>query len=219
MKKSIIFFCLFFMYSVYGDPTTKRPTLVTFSKFDKSLLSAVENNDIEGAKYFLEAGASIKVRDSLNQTPLYISVIEGYEDMVDFLLDRGANTEVKDDISGYTPLYWAVQKVHRSIVRRLLESGANPNSQNTLKQTPLHEAFRIGDIEIAKLLLLYGSDIGIQDYFHNTPLDYARNPNLVALRKFKPGKENDIFNVTFLDEIIYRCRQAFKEIRQPHHSY
>ena len=71
-----------------------------------------------------------------------------------------------------------------SAVRFLLSNGAaiNPSLKQS-SSSPLHQACRANDTEMAAFLLEYGADVNSYNAFKTTPLMYAskRSPELVAL--------------------------------------
>ena len=60
------------------------------------------------------------------QTDLMYSSWNNYENMVKYLLDKGADPDKVDNV-GKTALIYAVDEGHEKVVRMLLEYGANPN--------------------------------------------------------------------------------------------
>ena len=55
----------------------------------------------------------------------------------------------------------------------LLKAGANANLPDMSKQTPLHYAFRTGDIRSVFSLLDHKGDLNATDSSNHTPLFYA----------------------------------------------
>ena len=52
--------------------------------------------------------------------------------------------------------------------------GASPKVLDTEKQSPLHIACEMGNLEVVKLLLTYGLSTNLKDVNGFTPYDYAR---------------------------------------------
>jgi uncharacterized protein len=103
------------------------------------LHACAENGDISIAADFLNAGADINARDlEFKGTPLAAAVRsqEGYEEtdlqkvaerrrrMVEFLLSRGAATNLRDDEPWATPLAWARKRGLSDIAELLIQYGA-----------------------------------------------------------------------------------------------
>lgn len=118
--------------------------------------------------YFTEDGklAPQATREQLQRGFLWACMF-GFADVVDFLLDRGADLRDRADI-GATGLHWAVGGGHLEIVRFLLSRGAPLEEKNVWDGTALEHcgwAFVNADLHIDflpmfALLLSSGAHIG-----------------------------------------------------------
>ena len=63
-------------------------------------------------------------------TPLHEAAREGHKDVVQMLLDEGADLNVEDK-GGYTPFYMAFEHDHKDVEQLLLEKGAKPHLVNS----------------------------------------------------------------------------------------
>ena len=52
-------------------------------------------------------GANLDAVTNFGETALHLAAIYGYPRIVEYLLDRGIDTTVKDKMFGYTALDWA----------------------------------------------------------------------------------------------------------------
>lgn len=89
---------------------------------------------------------------------LYYTALIGSVELIDAMLQRGANINAEGGVSG-TALIAAVVKGNISIVQTLLERGANVNVQMGYYNTALKAAAVRGDVKIAELLISYGADV------------------------------------------------------------
>lgn len=95
---------------------------------------------------------------------------EGYDILVEILLDQGVHADCRDD-AGRTPLAIASEHGHDTIARRLLENDAIPGSKDIIGQTPLSYALENGHKELAYLLSEKDpSLLSFRDLFGRSPL-------------------------------------------------
>lgn len=93
------------------------------------LYTAIRNCDIKVAKEALEQGANTNL-PSLKTTPLIYACYQNDEEMVRFLLGKGANPNlfIHDRYSrDLTPLVTAIEARNPKVVRALVEAGADVN--------------------------------------------------------------------------------------------
>jgi ankyrin repeat protein len=83
---------------------------------------------------------------------LLVAAENGHENVVRFLLEHGANIELKVED---TPLLMACIKGHDSIAKLLLDHGANPNARG--EGTPLSVAEERQDSHLVELLKSHGA--------------------------------------------------------------
>ncbi|MFP3959317.1 MAG: ankyrin repeat domain-containing protein [Spirochaetaceae bacterium] len=102
------------------------------------------------------------------RTPLHWAARRGHEQVVELLLERGANVDAQDAL-GRTPLHVAVG--HPAVVRLLLENGAAVDSRDHLSNTPLHRAVRTP--EVVEALIEAGADVRAENIAGDTALDVA----------------------------------------------
>ncbi|OBT75198.1 hypothetical protein VF21_06136 [Pseudogymnoascus sp. 05NY08] len=105
-------------------------------------------------------------RDSRGRTALWWAAANGYKDVAQLLLNKGADTETEGEIeSGHrmTALSVAVMNEHDAVVQLLLERGANVNAKGEIegwsKMTPLNLAVLYRGETMVQLLLKNGADI------------------------------------------------------------
>ena len=103
---------------------------------------------------------------------LFIAAMKGNKDMVNLLLDRGADVD-EQNRHGQTALVRAVQDKHLDIVRLLLDRGADVNGKDFQENTPLMWACSgyPPDKDIVELLLERGADKTLRDSRGQTILD------------------------------------------------
>lgn len=141
------------------------------------------------AKLLLARGADVNASADTGYTALHVAAGLGQLEMVDFLLENGADINARDTRG--TPLQAAVllgdesvvarlidgnadldgalftigrvrvyKPAHTEIVRRLLVAGANPNEEKRLGVTAFDKVVRRGE-DPTFLLILHGADVGV----------------------------------------------------------
>lgn len=103
----------------------------------------------------IDSGSDINSRDESGQTLLMIASGYGYSDIVEFLIDRGADVFTKDCIAGATALHKACQGGHLDIVKLLVEKGNAfiNDTVNITGHTALFEAIWYKQVDIVEYLL------------------------------------------------------------------
>jgi len=116
----------------------------------------------------------IEARNGENETALVGAAYLGVAQVVETLLQRGANPNVTD-IEGNTALHRAARGGHPEAVQQLLHAGAIVDAASQVKgSTPLHEAARWGRAEVVGVLLAAGASTTARTSAGDTPLDCAR---------------------------------------------
>jgi hypothetical protein len=94
---------------------------------NEDLLSASRAGDLAAAKAALEKGAAIETKTPYGQTPLYLAAMNGHEELVKFLLDKGATTDVKDTFYKAPMLAFVMQRKHWGVAKLLVTKTSNPD--------------------------------------------------------------------------------------------
>lgn len=151
------------------------------------------------ARLLIERGANINVNSAgQNHTPLDLAAREGDLEMVELLVNNGAN------VNNYKPLQLASQKGYLEIVTYLVEHGANLNDPDIEIRfdglSPLHEAVRGGHFDVVEYLVEQGADINATHEHYGRPinmiinLDSKPNYRKIAFFLMRRGIEDGTFN-------------------------
>ncbi|XP_060097296.1 poly [ADP-ribose] polymerase tankyrase-2 isoform X2 [Heteronotia binoei] len=139
----------------------------------RELFEACRNGDVERVKRLVRP-ENVNGRDTAGRksSPLHFAAGFGRRDVVEYLLQSGANVHARDD-GGLIPLHNACSFGHAEVVNLLLRHGADPNARDNWNYTPLHEAAIKGKIDVCIVLLQHGADPVIRNTDGRTALDLA----------------------------------------------
>ncbi|EMO44685.1 ankyrin repeat domain-containing protein [Leptospira santarosai] len=141
------------------------------------------NTDLKKIKDYLKQGADPNCksgefggRDDWDNSPLHIAVIKERLDIVDILLEQGADINTKNR-EGYTPLYkipWK-RKEGLGIFKFLQQRGADINATTYSGVSLVHYAVLQDNIPILEYLFENGLELNRQTDSGETPLHWTVN--------------------------------------------
>ena len=141
---------------------------------DTALMFAARVGDLASAQLLVAAGANVNDADAWGVSATVLAAHSGYADLVEFLLDRGA--DANSSAAGFTALHEAVMRRDARIVTALLTHGADPNAPlrtwtperrssadfnfapALVGATPFWLAARFNDPHVMRLLVKHGAD-------------------------------------------------------------
>ncbi|KAJ3498372.1 hypothetical protein NLG97_g1171 [Lecanicillium saksenae] len=97
-------------------------------------------------------------KDNYGRTPLFWAATQGHKDMVELLLDHGAQVNSKDR-SNLTALHIAITAGHQDIVSVLIDRSASIEGKAIYGDTPLIRAIQANSEEIIEILLQHGARV------------------------------------------------------------
>ncbi|RVD86090.1 uncharacterized protein DFL_004384 [Arthrobotrys flagrans] len=115
-------------------------------------------------------GTDIEAKCKSGETVLHCAARYGYTDIVQHLLELGADSNVaKKD--GLPPLYPVAEDGHVAITKSLIENGtANVNAGSDSGWKPLHVAAGEGYQGVVEVLVENGTNVGAQSALYFMPL-------------------------------------------------
>ncbi|KAJ6248399.1 ankyrin repeat and protein kinase domain-containing protein [Anaeramoeba flamelloides] len=152
---------------------------------DKLILS-IRLEDIETIKQLISNKADINKQNHLGFTPLNVACTTCNLDIVNILIDNGANLELVDKYY-CTALFIACGVEGSSnlkVITRLLDAGIHPDSSG-IEETPLFRAIFTKKYEIVKLLLKRGADPNKKDDMDLTPILHITGWSQLRERELK----------------------------------
>lgn len=140
----------------------------------QSIFDAVRTGNIETVKLLVEKSPLIlDSRDSDGMTALHHAARDGNAALIDYLIDKGAKTEIQSN-QGKTPLHLAATFDRKDAVAALVRRGATLETRDSYGRTAFVLCARErGGVATAKVLLEAGADINARDKFDETALGLA----------------------------------------------
>ena len=121
------------------------------------------------AKYFLDHGARVRIRNGFGESPIMLASLRGHLEIVKLLQAYGGEM----NHSGWTPLHYCAWGGHDDICRFLLEKGAKIDARSANGTTPIMMAARQGHLETVKMLLANSANANLKNEAGATALTWA----------------------------------------------
>ncbi len=140
-----------------------------------AVFEAVRTGDVRPLNEHVKGVEDLEPRDENGQTPLHVAASIGEAAIGAYLVELGADPNVKDP-NGDTPLHLAARHRHRLVASMLLWGGADTSISNNLKNTPLHDAVLVDNRDVAWLIVENGGDMTVKAANAEglTPVDIAK---------------------------------------------
>ena len=106
--------------------------------------------------------------------PMGLAAYLGHEEVVEYLLTKGADVNFVSPSTGFTALTGAVSQRHGRVADLLVRRGAEVNHQYEGTLTPLIVATAQGDLNLVRLLLDHGADPNLGGMEGKSALDLAK---------------------------------------------
>lgn len=124
----------------------------------------------------------LNTQDHNGMTPLALAAWNDHLGLVDDLLKRGADPDIKNN-NQLTPLFCAVDRGRGQMPKLLLSGGANALTTGYQNSTLLHMAARVGNDQLLAQLIATGCDVNAINAEGYTPLDMAQAHNKTTAAK------------------------------------
>jgi ankyrin repeat protein len=139
------------------------------------LYFAAANGHRDIVAYLLDRGAAVNARTEYGSA-LHVATQYEFEGVVEELLHRGADANLKDDWK-QAPLHQTIQNKRKAVAERLIAAGAKVSVRDSMGRTPLH---RCKSLAVAQLLIAKGADVNAVDNEGYTPLHWAGTPREIV---------------------------------------
>lgn len=146
-------------------------------KRDFPIHRACRDGDVDALRraWAIASHDQLKAEDKFyGWTPIHWAAYFGKTQCLDALLAFGVSANLGTTKFKQTPCHIASFGGHPQCLTRLLRAGANFHSQDYLRETPIHKAARVGNVEAIGVLLTHGSRVNLCNNNGHTPCDLAR---------------------------------------------
>ncbi len=176
---------------------------------------AAEAGDLAKVKALVEGDpALVKAKDENGRTPLHWAARGGHFEVLQYLVDRGADLNAIDN-NGIAPLHSLARSGQTEAARLLIDKGADIDIKDPVKLTPLNMAAESGLEAMVKLLIEKGANIENKHAYGRTPLVGAARErgNINVIRMLLDAgadvNSSDNWGATALDLAAWR---GFEEV-------
>uniref|UniRef100_A0A7N4NZS4 NFKB inhibitor epsilon n=1 Tax=Sarcophilus harrisii TaxID=9305 RepID=A0A7N4NZS4_SARHA len=153
---------------------------------DTALHLACQHQHLDCARYLLEATSDrgrsqhhhpeLRLQNWQGLACLHLATLQRNRQLMELLLQNGADVDIQEGTSGKTALHLAVETQDRALVRFLLRAGAQVDARMHNGCTPLHLAAGRHLSGIAATLCQAGADSLLRNVEDETPQDLAEDP-------------------------------------------
>ena len=188
------------------QPTSEIMSLLLAGGSDPNFIghwgqtALMDANTAAKVKLLLTHGAQVNTRDEMEKTALVHAVNRGDVEVVEALLQAGADASIPDE-EGATALMYALQEPspynregstkQRVEAAQLLLKGkvGDVNAQNENGETPLMRAVDLGATEVVKSLLDRGANVNLSDVLGNTATVRAYEKDQTVIQQLLKTRE------------------------------
>ncbi len=129
---------------------------------DQLLIAAVKDRDSVAARELIARNVDVNEPQINGATALHWAVHRDDFEMVNLLIQAGANVNTVTDI-GVMPLSLACENGSTSVAEVLLNAGADSNATLRTGETSLMRAAFVGDLGTVNALLAHGADVNAKE--------------------------------------------------------
>jgi len=174
---------------------------------DHPIHDAVDVNQIDMVKFYVQAGVDINIRDAKQATPLHRSMDAEVPEIAKYLIDNGADVNATD-MNNATPVHYGVVANMLEPVELMIKKDADINIRDDKGYTPIDAAVITKNKDMINLLVQSGADINSADKkTGKTPIYYAAHHNSEFLQLvIDLGANPDV--VTNKDETLFDAVNA-----------
>ena len=172
-----------------SDNPSYNPSRSTQKNYGSTttVISAIQNNDIKSLRYLLKyGGANPNQCDEDGLPAVMLATMLKRMDALQVLLHAGADSNIKNQ-TGETLIMLAARKGWVGALQILIEAGADLDVQNEEGQAAIFLAVMEHQVEAVRVLIEAGADINVMTPKGETPLDVAKDPEIIRFLEAAGG--------------------------------
>lgn len=146
------------------------------------LIYAIKSGNLEQVKKLLNPQDVNSLLAPENYTPLIIALKSNQPKIVKFLVENGANPNLR--CHGRTPLMFACQVISKTQIKILLAQGANINETDSAGTSSLMIAAAIQPSSVGKILIRHGASLNLRNKIGFTARDYSIHSNNKSMTSY-----------------------------------
>ena len=153
---------------------------------DPLLHTLIKQNKMQELKDAINSASDLEAKDYLYFTPLHLACYHGLLEIVELLLEKGANVHSKS-VYQHTPLQIATLSSSRncpSIISTLLKHSARIDVPDYIGNTALHLATKSGKTGIVMKLIKKGANVNARNNDGRAPLHFAAKSGFNKITEF-----------------------------------
>ncbi|CUM67957.1 uncharacterized protein PRCAT00005670001 [Priceomyces carsonii] len=158
--------------SIIGNHPKTTENLIIYSKSKLTcpslLLLAVRSESPKILEHLIKGGIDVDYTDPEhnNETALYIASKLNYVNLVEFLMNNNANSEIGENVFGWTPIFVAASEGFEDVVKILVAGGCNYEIVDDSGWLPMEHACLRGHLTTADLLKPHDENLLLYDMYH-----------------------------------------------------
>ncbi len=176
---------------------------------DAMLHDAAESGNLEIVKMLVEAGAIVN-RKTDSGSPIKAALKEGHEDVVDYLIQHGADLESRKTLvyghrveSSSTPIFAALESKRSDLVQKMVDKGVDLTMIGDNGNTLLHAAVNSGMIEWVRYFIDQGMKLESRNNWKQTPLCIAATTKRKEIAKLLMDRGASVEPPEYISPVFY----------------
>lgn len=147
---------------------------------EQKLFEAIKRGDISKVEQLLKSSSvDVNCRHAMGWSPLLVAAINDWPQIVQLLLDFGADIDIRDEFSNISQISRQLRLNYLRVAMAREEEFSNLLSLNVSFRgtTALHYAVLANSLETVELLIKRGANPNLENEMGHKPIDYVKEGN------------------------------------------